>query len=165
MTLKNWDKQYTTSLLLTIACLALFLMTDRDARISMSVTAACSLRCCLIYHFAHANIFHLLGNLVCLWPFKPRLSTALIGYACATLSAWLLSVIVPGYGPVCGLSALLFASFARRYALWHLPIWKVIAFNVPFIFIPRVDGLLHLTAFFTSYLLWKAVESYRNRQR
>lgn len=164
MTLKNWDKQYTTSLLLTAACIAVCCVS-KDTRLAMAVTSGCGFTCCLTYHFAHANIFHLICNLMGLWPFKPRLSTALVGYVCATLSAWVLSLIIPGYGPVCGLSALLFAAFARRYALWHIPIWKIVAVNVPFIFIPRVDGLLHLAAFFTSYLVWKAVESYRNRQR
>lgn len=146
------DKKDLPSLLLTVISVAVWCMGKPTAE-SMAVSAAAPL-CCLTYHFAHANIFHLLCNMLGLWPFHPRWLTVAVGYLCSTLAALLLALIYPGYGPVCGLSALIFACFARRYAVWHFPIWKIVLFNVPFIFIPRVDGLLHLLSFFISYLVW-----------
>lgn len=162
MTLKRFDRKYWPSLVLTLMCLTVSFL-GRDVRDSMAVSYD-SWHNVLLYHFAHANIFHLICNLMALWPFAPRIRTVIVAYACSSFSALLLAFTVPGYGPVCGLSAMLFACFARRYATWQKPTWQILLVNLPFLFIPQVDALLHLLSFYTSYLIWKAAATYSGKQ-
>ena len=156
-------KEYWPSAILTIICVTIWLMGKKTAE-SMAVSSIAVWQCIFLYHFAHANIFHLICNLMALWPFRPRPMTVLVAFLCSSASALILMAYYPGYGPVCGLSAMLFACFARRYATWKLPIWKIVLLNVAFIFIPRVDGLLHLLSFFLSYAVWKVVWTYAKKQ-
>ena len=164
MTLRRFEREDIPALMLTLV--ASFVMGEgKETAANLAVSSSSAFHCVLLYHFAHANIFHLICNIIALIPFRPRWTTIAVGYLCATLSALVLSIIIPGYGPVCGMSALIFALFARRYAAWKLPVWRIILFNVPFLFIPQVDGLLHLLSFFSSYLIWKAVVTYSAKRR
>lgn len=156
-------KGYWPSIVLTAAAVTVWIIGKPVAH-ALAVSSAAAWYIVLLYHFAHANIFHLICNLMGLWPFRPRWITVMVAYVCSSLSALLLMAFYPGYGPVCGMSALLFAAFARRYASWKKPVWKIILFNVPFIFIPQVDGLLHLLSFFTSYAVWKVVLTCREKR-
>ena len=163
MTLRKFERADIPALVLT--CAAAFVCgMGRDVSASLAVSSASAWYCVLLYHFAHAGIFHLACNLIALVPFRPRWKTVAVGYICASLAALLLKTLIPGYGPVCGMSALIFALFARRYAAWKQPVWKIILLNVPFLFIPQVDGLLHLLSFFLSYIVWKAAATYSIRR-
>lgn len=162
MILKKSDNNYYPSLLLTVIAVTVYWSLKDDAA-QLTVFAGCSLQQALLYHFAHVNIFHLAANIMALWTFHPRWMTVTVAYVVSTITALLLSLI-PGYGPVCGLSAFLFACFARRYATWHTPVWNIILVNAVFFFIPGIDAAIHLLSFFISYFVWKAVATYRERQ-
>lgn len=114
---------------------------------------------CLYYHFFHANIWHLLGNLLALFLFHPRWKTLGVAYASATLSA-----IIPGVAvaePTCGMSAILYACFARSYAANRRNPIPLLALNMAFVFIPAVNWRIHLAAFVISYVTWLLITSRR----
>ena len=108
---------------------------------------------CLLYHFSHANIFHLVLNLWALFQFRPRWKTCLVAYMSASVAALLPFVSLSI--PTCGLSGLLMAAYARKYAESKLPIWKPIAANMAFVFIPTFNWKIHLVSFLLSYLVWR----------
>lgn len=107
---------------------------------------------CLFYHFDHANIFHLALNLWALYQFKPRWKTVVVAYAVSSLAALLpfSSVAMP----TCGLSGMLMAAYARKYAEFRLPIWKPISANMVFALFPMFNWKIHLVSFLISYLVW-----------
>lgn len=106
----------------------------------------------VLYHFSHANVFHLALNLWSLFAFRPRWMTCAIGLASASISSLLpfCSVSLP----TCGLSGFLMAAYARKYAEHRMPIWKVLAVNMVFVFIPMFNWKIHLVSFLLSYVLW-----------
>jgi len=132
----------------------------------------------LTYHFFHANIYHLLLNLLALWLYRPRTATLITAYLTATLAAYIDSLITPAIStlytgnsgfppftpnpplpqfPTIGLSALIFAAFARNYVAWHrhtYPILIAIIITAP---IPNLNWHLHLISFITSHIIWKAI--------
>lgn len=162
-TSRRVDRAYIPAAVISMLCIGLA-FTGKDVSQRMAISADAAWWTALTYHFFHANIFHLACNVFVLIPFKPRWMTLLVAYLSATLAAMMLAQI-PGYGPTCGLSAVIFASFARRYASWSLKCWRIILVNIPFLLIPQVDGAVHLLSFFLSYFIWKAVLKYRKRLR
>lgn len=112
---------------------------------------------CFFYHFDHANIFHLVLNLWALYQFKPRWKTVIVAYAVSSLSALLpfSSVALP----TCGMSGLLMAAYARKYAEFRMPLWKPIAVNMLFALFPMFNWKIHLVSFLISYIAW-----YRKRK-
>lgn len=106
----------------------------------------------LLYHFSHANIFHLLANLYALYLFKPRATTILASYLIATIAAYLDTLLIPT--ATCGLSAFLFASFARNYVAWHRNLFPVLIAIAITAFLPNLNWHVHLLAFALSYLFW-----------
>ena len=113
----------------------------------------------LLYHFSHANILHLAANLMALLYFRPRLSTSLVAFVCATLSA------VPPFMamdlPTCGLSAFIFAAYARKYYFWNMPIRGLMLSIAITALIPFVNWKIHLLSFILSYLFWMAFDTAR----
>ena len=107
---------------------------------------------CFLYHFDHANIFHLALNLWALYQFKPRWKTCSVAYVVSSVSALLpfSSVALP----TCGLSGLLMAAYARQYAEFRLPMWKPIAVNMMFALLPMFNWKIHLVSFLLSYVVW-----------
>lgn len=111
----------------------------------------------LLYHFHHINIFHLAANLLALWFYRPRLTTVLIAFPVASLAAWIDTLILPGTLPTCGLSAFLFAAFARHFVAWHKSIIPFVAVTNFSAFIPTVNWHLHLISFMLSFIIWTAI--------
>lgn len=112
---------------------------------------------CLYYHFFHANIWHLLGNLLALFPFHPRWKTLCVAYVTATLAAVIPWVAVSD--PTCGMSAILYACFARNYAENRRNPVPLLVANMIFVFIPAVNWRIHLAAFVISYVTWLLITS------
>ena len=107
---------------------------------------------CFVYHFDHANIFHLALNLWAMYQFKPRWKTFAVAYIVSSTAALLpLSSVAL---PTCGLSGLLMAAYARKYAEFRMPIWKPIAVNMVFALLPMFNWKIHLVSFLLSYLVW-----------
>lgn len=115
-----------------------------------------------LYHFFHANIFHLIGNLIGLYYFKPRWSTSIV----ALLLSSVLSMIpvIAMDAPTYGLSAFLFAAYARKYAGFRLSIRRVILFNLLLALLPNVNWKIHLICFLVSYLVWRVFYYVRSKQ-
>lgn len=113
----------------------------------------------LLYHFSHANIFHLALNLLALFSFVPRTSTCMVAYIAATVASYL-----PFMGmdaPTCGLSAFVFAAYARKYYFWRMPVWRLLAANVALALVPWFNWKIHISAFLLSYLMWMAYDYLR----
>lgn len=119
---------------------------------------AVTLSGCMTYHFSHANIFHLTANAFALLSFRPRWSTLLVSYACATVAALLLSFASAVIGhpmlPTCGMSGILFAAFARRSVAWKQFPWALLAVNFLLALSPLFSWQTHLVSFLLSYGLW-----------
>ncbi len=120
----------------------------------------------LLYPFSHANIFHLLANILCLWLLRCQLHLP-ITYATAVLCSFLPSfsfydiadtittATAAGQEPTCGFSGVLFAMVGiswgkiRRFK-------EMIRRNMWFLvlpaFIPHVNALIHLYCILAGYL-------------
>jgi hypothetical protein len=107
----------------------------------------------LLYHFTHASILHLITNAAALLYFRPRWATAAVAYATASLAA--LCPITHLALPTCGLSGLISAAFARRYAAHRLPPWQFILPNLLFAFFPNFNYRIHILSFILAYIIWK----------
>ena len=107
---------------------------------------------CLVYHFDHANIFHLALNLWGLYAFKPRWKTCFVAYGASSLCALMpfCSVSLP----TCGLSGFLMAAYARAYVDRLQPIWKPIAVNMVFVLFPMFNWKIHVLSFLIAYIVW-----------
>lgn len=107
---------------------------------------------CFLYHFDHANIFHLALNLWALYQFKPRWKTCAVAYVVSSAAALFpfSSVALP----TCGLSGFLMAAYARKYAEFRMPLWKPILVNMVFALFPMFNWKIHLVSFLISYLVW-----------
>lgn len=107
---------------------------------------------CFVYHFSHANIFHLAMNIWGLLAFKPRWSTCAVAYIVATLSAFVPFVSMDV--GTCGLSGFLMAAYARNYATYQMSVAKPLLVNFVFVFFPMVNWKIHIITFLASHLIW-----------
>lgn len=114
------------------------------------------------YSFLHANIWHLLANLLVLWSVRRRMN-AIVSYLIAVAASWL-----PMYAdrPTVGMSGLLFAMFG---IMWG-DVGDVCGFlkaGMPVIivmmFLPGVNGLLHLYCYLIGFAVFKTVRTVQNR--
>lgn len=140
------DRQLWPAIFITLGCLVGFCM-------NLTFGDGCPWWRCLVYHFDHANVFHLALNLWALFQFKPRWKTCAVGYIASSVVALLpfSSVALP----TCGLSGFLMAAYARTYAERRLPLWKPILVNTAFILLPMFNWKIHLVSFLISYVLWR----------
>ena len=145
ITLALVDRQLWPAIFITLGCLVGFWM-------NLTFGSGCPWWRCLVYHFDHANVFHLALNLWALYQFKPRWKTCAVAYAVSSVAA-----LIPFSSvalPTCGLSGLLMAAYARKYAEFRLPIWKPIAVNMVFALFPMFNWKIHLVSFLIAYLVW-----------
>lgn len=107
---------------------------------------------CLTYHFFHANIFHLLVNILAMWtilaPRRPHNARVFaIGYLIAT------AVYPLALRPVIGISNILYACIGQRTPSLRSKWWKsapVITFLVVTLLmglLPQVAGTTHIASF------------------
>lgn len=112
----------------------------------------------LLYHFSHANIFHLLANLVALFTFRPRWTTCAYGYLAASVAsvlpfAWMADE------PTCGLSGFVFACWARRYWSFRIKPFYIVGISLVSVFIPHVNWRIHLYSFILAIIIYAAREA------
>ena len=157
--LKECIAPYVSSLVLAVPAVVVFFI-GKDFRLSLAFGYGAAWYTFFLYHFSHANLFHLAANMVALFEFKPRWNTVLVGYICSTLSAFLLG-LMPMDIMTCGMSGLIMACIARKYASWKWKIWKILVINLVLAFIPNFDWRIHLLSFFMSYAIWKVVNRAR----
>lgn len=115
---------------------------------------------CLLYHFTHANIFHLLGNGLVIAKFKPRWVNLPVAYLSATMAATCPFSAVSA--PTCGISGMIFAMLARRDALLGIKPWRIIGINFLLAFIPAYNWKIHLMAYLISFACWSLI-NYQNK--
>lgn len=106
-----------------------------------------------LYHFTHANIFHLASNFIFLAYFKPRWSTVLPSYLIASAASFVPFTSV--YLPTCGLSAMCFAMIARHDVAWRVLNWRLLVFNLALIFVPNANWKIHFVSYAISFITWK----------
>lgn len=110
-------------------------------------------RAALLYHFTHASYPHLLANTAALLYFRPRWSTVFVAYVAASLAA--LCPLTYLALPTCGLSGLISAAFARRYATQRVNPMVFILSNLAFALFPNFNYRIHIAAFIIAYIIWK----------
>lgn len=105
----------------------------------------------LLYPLSHANIFHLAGNVLCLWMLRCPLHI----FAC-----WLIAVMcsfVPCFAsePTMGFSGVLFAmagiSWGRIHRFRQM-CRKCLPYILVCLFIPHVNALIHVYCLMIGYL-------------
>lgn len=106
----------------------------------------------LLYSLSHANIFHLLANLLCLWMIRCPLHL-LVAFVVAVLCSFLPCFVSE---PTMGFSGVLFAvigiSWGRAHRFKDM-IWKNKWFLVVPMFIPHVNAFIHLYCLIGGYLM------------
>ena len=113
----------------------------------------------LLYIVSHANIWHLAGNLLCLWLIRRKL------YLCSSLVIAFLASLIPAFsiygdvGVTLGFSGVLFAIVGTKWGVYcricrqtHIAQWKnalsqfmirILPFALLGILIPHVNWCLH----------------------
>lgn len=113
-----------------------------------------------VYHFFHANIFHLVANFVFLACFRPRWTTILESYLVATACAY--GPLTGVSMPTCGISAMCFAMIARHDVAWRVLNWRLLLFNTALMVFPTFNWKIHLVSYIVSFAIWKIIYKYRN---
>lgn len=148
---KNEAPKYATTLVL----LALCAMAPKECFFQ-----GCHSAGNWLYHFTHANIFHLLANFAYIVSFKPRWSTIPVAYLIASGVSYLPFVSLSLH--TCGISAMCFAMQARHDVAWRVINWRLLLANMIFAFVPCVNWRLHLAAYLTAILIWKIIYRLKN---
>lgn len=117
---------------------------------------ASDIRAHISYSLFHANVFHLLVNLVCLWSIRGKVRT-LPAFMVAVLASYL-----PQFcdEPTVGLSGWLFAVFGIMWGEYKhfLQMLKVcLPYVVLTILLPGINGWLHLWCLLLGYLVGRAL--------
>lgn len=106
----------------------------------------------LLYPLSHANIFHLLANLLCLWMIYCRLHL-LPAFAVAVVCSFLPCFVAE---PTMGFSGVLFAILGISWGRVHRfkdMLWRNKWFLVIPMFIPHVNGFIHLYCLVGGYFV------------
>lgn len=108
----------------------------------------------LLYHFCHANVFHLLLNVSALFGFRPRWGTCAVAYVSASLAS--LAPFTWSAGEwTCGLSGFLFAAYARRSATWGERPYALLLCAFAAGMLPHVNWRIHVVSFLISYIYYR----------
>lgn len=141
--------KFVPSALIAACCVVSFCLSlDWDFGAEFSFTRS------MLYHFSHANIFHLALNLVALFRFCPRWSTCAVAFACASAASMLPFTCDASEG-TCGLSGFLFASYARRYVTWREKPYVLLLSMFAAGLLPHVNWKIHIVSFALSYLFYE----------
>lgn len=151
-------RQYAPSVVVASVCI-LFVVTGTD----FAFTRETGFVNAMLYHFSHANIFHLAANLVALFMFRPRWLTCVYGYLASSVAAVLPYAWVAGEA-TCGLSGFVFACWARRY--WSFKIKPFYIFGICLIsaFIPHVNWRIHLYSFILAFGIYAARDCIKKKR-
>ena len=104
------------------------------------------------YHFLHANVFHLIANILALLAFKPRVPTIIIALLVASF-AYLIDFHF-FHAHTIGLSAALMAMYARKYIAWKKsPLPTIYAIFILGL-LPHINWHIHLLSFLLGLVVW-----------
>ena len=130
--------------MVSLLLVAVYFLVSRD-----TVTADWTR--CLYYSFFHANIWHLLGNIACMWAIKGRFRWFFC-YLVAVFAFFLPSLTDL---PVFGFSCVIFAEIGRRFgripALWRMVkcVWPAFVIGI---LVPNIAVFPHLWALTGGFL-------------
>lgn len=105
-----------------------------------------------LYSLSHANIFHLLANVVCFWMIPCELHlffAASVAFLCSFLPCFILE-------PTSGFSGVLFAVVGMSWGRVHRfkdMIWRNKWWLIVPVFIPHVNAFLHVYCLVLGYLV------------
>ncbi len=116
----------------------------------------------LLYPFSHANVFHLLANIVCLWWLRSLHLpvTYIIAVLCSFLPSFSLYGFFAGQGfalaePTYGFSGIIFAVVGVSWGKVHRfrdMLWRNKWFLIITTFLPHVNFLIHLYCLLLGFL-------------
>lgn len=136
-------KPYGPTLLLLLLCA----VTPKSMLTSSDKWSA------FLFHFTHANIWHLLANFYVIARFRPRWDNVPVAYLSATVAA-----LMPFTGmsmPTVGISGIVFALIARRDAVLKIWNWKLLGINALLAFVPCYNWKIHLASYLIAFIIWK----------
>lgn len=148
------DMRYSTSFMIALLCIIF-----RYGSQTYAFSTSSGLADHLLFHFCHANVFHMLVNLLTLFIFRPRISTSIVAYVFATLVSYM--PFVAHDIPTMGLSAFLFAAYARKFYFHSINPARLIILQIAFLPVPGVNWIIHIVSFSAAYLCWALLDAYR----
>lgn len=141
--MQKFARNLGDKVLISVLCVAFYTMHigfDCKSDLASHVT----------YNFCHVNAFHLIVNLMVLWQTRNKmdiLESLLVAFVASYLPMYVM-------GPTMGLSGFLFAAFGIMWGKTG-EFKKAMEAGLPFIlvtmFIPNVNGLLHLYCYLIGY--------------
>jgi hypothetical protein len=138
------------SMFIALVCIEFYIF-----HANFAFSTNCALVNRLLFHFSHANIYHLLINLIALFQFRPRWKTCFVAYIVSTSCAFI--PVVSLSVPTLGLSGFIMACYARKYASWQMNPLYLIGINVILAFLPNFNWRIHVVAFLISYAIWLVI--------
>ena len=105
----------------------------------------------LLYLLSHANIWHLAGNILCLWMLRCPMHL-IATFVCAVLCSFLPCFVAE---PTMGFSGVLFAMVGISWGKVHRfrdMVWRNKWFLIIPAFLPHINFMIHLYCLFAGYL-------------
>ncbi len=106
----------------------------------------------VLYPLSHANIYHLLANILCFWMIRTRMHLVL-SYLCAVICSFLPCFMSE---PTMGFSGVLFCMVGISWGKVHRfkdMIWNNKWFLALSFMLPHVNAFIHLYCLFGGYLI------------
>ena len=144
-------KEYLMTGLLLVACLA---------APQAYIVEGSGIKECMLYHFTHANVFHLLVNFMFLLRYKPLWRSTLFGWITASIVAYM--PICAMELPTCGLSGICYAMIARSNAYQKRISWIAVISNIPMSLVGVFNWRLHIMSYLISFISWTVYLRVRN---